>query len=119
MKKFLAIVMAALMMLTVFAACGGKSDDGNTTKAPSNSGNASAAAFKIGGIGPLTGPAATYGIAVKNGAQIAVDEINALGGTQLELKFEDDESDAEKSVNAYNSLKDWGMQVSAARDSNV
>lgn len=111
MKKFLAIVMAALMMLTVFAACGGKSDDGNTTKAPSNSGNASAAAFKIGGIGPLTGPAATYGIAVKNGAQIAVDEINALGGTQLELKFEDDESDAEKSVNAYNSLKDWGMQV--------
>lgn len=111
MKKFLAIVMAALMMLTVFAACGGKSDDGNTTKAPSNSGNASAAAFKIGGIGPLTGPAATYGIAVKNGAQIAVDEINALGGTQLELKFEDDENDAEKSVNAYNSLKDWGMQV--------
>lgn len=103
--------MAALMMLTVFAACGGKSDDGNTTKAPSNSGNASAAAFKIGGIGPLTGPAATYGIAVKNGAQIAVDEINALGGTQLELKFEDDENDAEKSVNAYNSLKDWGMQV--------
>lgn len=110
MKKIIAIVMAALMMLTVFAACGGNSGDSDTTKAPAGD-SAAAAAFKIGGIGPLTGAGATYGNAVKNGTQIAVDEINALGGTQLELKFEDDEGDAEKSVNAYNSLKDWGMQV--------
>ncbi len=102
--------MAALMMLTVFAACGGNSGDSDTTKAPAGN-TGSAAAFKIGGIGPLTGPNATYGNAVKNGAQIAVDEINALGGTQLELKFEDDEGDAEKSVNAYNVLKDWGVQM--------
>lgn len=70
--------------------------------------------FKIGGIGPLTGGAAVYGIAAMNGSQIAVDEINAAGGINgmtVELNFQDDELDAEKSVNAYNTLKDWGVQV--------
>ncbi len=68
--------------------------------------------IKIGGIGPITGAAAIYGQAVKNAAEIAVEEVNAKGGIQFELKFEDDENDAEKSVNAYNNLKDWGMQIS-------
>ena len=70
--------------------------------------------FKIGSIGPTTGDAAIYGNAVKNVAQMAVDEINAAGGAngyQLAFKAEDDQNDAEKSVNAYNSLKDWGMQI--------
>jgi branched-chain amino acid transport system substrate-binding protein len=70
--------------------------------------------FKIGSIGPITGAAAAYGTAVMNGAQIAVDEINAAGGIngyQIEFKAEDDEHDTEKSVNAYNNLKDWGMQL--------
>ncbi len=69
-------------------------------------------AFKIGGTGPLTGGAAIYGLAAERGAQIAVDEINAEGGIQFELKYEDDTHDAEKAVNAYNALKDWGMQLS-------
>ena len=62
--------------------------------------------FKIGGIGPTTGPAAAYGQGVMNGAQIAVDEINEAGGVNgvmLEFNPQDDEHDAEKSVNAYNS----------------
>ena len=69
-------------------------------------------AFKIGGTGPLTGGAAIYGNAVKNGAQIAADEINAAGAIKVEVKYEDDTHDAEKAVNAYNALKDWGMQIS-------
>ena len=74
---------------------------------------ASAKPFKIGGTGPLTGGAAIYGMAARNGAQIAVDEINAMGGDiQFELRYEDDTHDAEKAVNAYNALKDWGMQLS-------
>jgi branched-chain amino acid transport system substrate-binding protein len=60
---------------------------------------------------PADGGAAVYGSSVANGAKIALEEVNALGGLQFELKFEDDEHDAEKSVNAYNSLKDWGMQI--------
>ncbi len=48
----------------------------------------------------------------KNGAEIAVEEINAMGGIQFELHYEDDAHDAEKAVNAYNTLKDWGMQIS-------
>ena len=55
-----------------------------------------------------------YTVLQYNAAQLAVDEINAAGGingVQIEFKFEDDECDAEKSVNAYNTLKDWGMQM--------
>ena len=75
-------------------------------------GSSASGTFKIGGIGPVTGGAAIYGQATANGAQIAVDEINALGGpVQFELNWQDDEHDPEKSVNAYNTLKDWGMQI--------
>jgi branched-chain amino acid transport system substrate-binding protein len=94
MKKFLAMVLALAMVTAIGAAA--FADD----------------AFKLGGTGPLTGGAAIYGNAAKNGAEIAAEEINALGGIQIELKYEDDTHDAEKAINAYNTLKDWGMQIS-------
>ena len=104
MKKFFAFTMAAAMTLSL-AACGGGGDKGGDT-----SGNT---AFKLGGTGPLTGGASIYGPAAQRGAQIAVDEINAEGGAiQFELKYEDDVNDPEKAVNAYNALKEWGMQIS-------
>ena len=129
MKKLLALLLALAMTLAL-AACG--SGDNNTSgsqnnSAPSNTqgdaqpsndnqgGDAQpsggAAAIKVGGVGPLTGGAAIYGNAAAGGAQIAADEINALGGLQIDLRYEDDAHDPEKSVNAYNTLKDWGMQV--------
>lgn len=104
MKKFTkvaSVLMAAAMSVTAFAGCG------NTSTSTSTDG-----AIKLGGIAPLTGAAAIYGQAVKHGAEIAVEEINAKGDLKFDLKFEDDENDAEKSVNAYNNLKDWGMQIS-------
>ena len=67
--------------------------------------------IKIGLIGPLTGAAASYGTSVKQGAEVAIEEVNALGGVQLELNPQDDEHDAEKSINAYNTLWDWGAQM--------
>ena len=70
-------------------------------------------ALKIGVIGPFTGPAALYGLACKYGAQVAADEINAQGGMQIELLSEDDEHDAEKSINAYNTVLDQGAQMIA------
>ncbi len=107
MKKFFAMMMAMVMMLGCLAGCGG----GGEAEGSEGGESSGEAVVKIGGIGPLTGGAATYGIATKNGAQIAVDEINALGGIQFELNFQDDEADGEKGVNAYNNLKDWGMHV--------
>lgn len=75
------------------------------------SGSYTGTPIKVGGIGPITGAAATYGNAVKNAEELAVKEINAANGSDVfDWKFEDDEHDAEKSVNAYNSLKDWGMR---------
>lgn len=106
MKKFLALLLALTLTLGL-TACGG--DDGGKD-APGQS-SAGGTALKIGGAGPLTGGAAIYGNAAKGGAEIAAEEINALGGLQIELRYEDDAHDAEKSVNAYNTLKDWGMQV--------
>lgn len=105
MKKFklLSMVTAAAMAVGCLAGCG--SQGGNGGSSDSN-------AIKIGAIGPLTGAAAIYGQAVKHGAEIAIEEVNAKGGVQFELNFEDDENDAEKAINAYNKLKDWGMQIS-------
>ena len=138
MRKLLSAVLAASMVLSM-TACGGSQPAATTaapaaetkaeetkaaeakaeeTKAEETKAEAAPAAegavWKIGGIGPITGGAAVYGLSCKNAQQIAVDEINANGGIngyQIEFQFADDEHDAEKSVNAYNSLKDWGMQM--------
>ena len=106
LKKFMSLAIACTMTASLLVGCGSSDKAESTADAGT--------AFKIGGIGPVTGGAAVYGLAVQNGAQIAIDEINAAGGVngyQLEFKFEDDEHDAEKAVNAYNSLKDWNMQI--------
>jgi len=121
-KRFVKMISTAVsmcMMVSLLTGCGTKNNAAkNTTTAGENKqvekAEETGSVFKIGGIGPLTGDAAIYGQAVKNAAQIAVDEINAAGGVngyQLSLKFEDDECDGEKSVNAYNTLKDWGMTM--------
>ena len=114
-KKLLAVLLAMAMVLSL-AACGGSAEapaasTAETASEAAPAEEATGAAIKLGGIGPTTGAAAIYGTATMNGAQIAVDEINALGGIQFELNWQDDEHDPEKSVNAYNNLKDWGMQI--------
>ena len=100
MKKVFALVLAALMVVTMFAGCG-------------SSKGSESGAIKLGMCGPLTGGAAVYGTAVQAGMEIAVEEINAKGGLQFELNSQDDEHDTEKAANAYNALKDWGMQIMA------
>ena len=110
-KKFFALMMAMVMVLSL-AACGGGNDTSAADDGGSDTTESTGTAFKIGVIGPLTGGAAIYGTCVANSAQIAVDEINALGGDiQFELMTEDDVNDAETSVNAYNALMDDGMQI--------
>lgn len=109
MKKFISFVLAGVLALGCLAGCGGGDSAGTSGDSTTGGG-----VFKIGAIGPLTGGAAAYGDAVNKGAQIAVDEINAAGGingAMIEFRMEDDEHDAEKAVNAYNVLKDWGMQL--------
>ena len=107
MKKFIAMMLAVLMVASLFAGCGAKEEA--KTEAPA----ADAAAIKLGMCGPLTGGAAVYGTAVQAGMEIAVEEINAKGGLQFALNCQDDEHDTEKAANAYNALKDWGMQIMA------
>ena len=100
MKKILAMCSVAVLCLASLAGCG-SAKSGDTS------------AIKIGGSGPLTGEYAIYGNAAKQGAEIAVEEINkAEGTTFFELKYEDDQGDPELAVNAYNKLKDSGMKIS-------
>ena len=95
MKKFVCAMLTVVMLLALGVSANAEG------------------AIKIGMSGPMTGGAADYGISTRNGEQLAVDEINALGGIQLELNAQDDEGDAEKAINAYNVLMDWGMQMMA------
>ena len=119
MKKVFALVMAVLMVAAMFAGCGSEKPAAETTAAAAvdsaNAAAASGSAVKIGMSGPLTGGASAYGLAVKAGMEVAVEEINAKGGLQLEFNAQDDEADGEKAVSAYNTLKDWGMQVMAGQ----
>ena len=92
-RKLFAFVLALCCMMSVFSFASAEG------------------AIKIGVIGPMTGGAAVYGTAVANGAKIAVEEINALGGIQLELDIQDDEHDPEKGINAFNAVLDNGAQM--------
>ena len=122
MKKYLAFAMALAMVAASFAGCGSSSSApadttaattaaaGEAAEAPAGTGT-----VKVGMSGPLTGGASAYGLAVKAGMEVAVEEINAKGGLQIEFNAQDDEADGEKAVSAYNALKDWGMQVMAGQ----
>ena len=117
MKKFNKVISAFMTSAMVTAMLAGCTDPASTATTNSQepaqateSSSDNGATFKIGAIGPLTGGAAVYG----NAVELAVEEINAAGGIngyQVEYSKEDDELNAEKSVNAYNTLKDWGMQI--------
>lgn len=108
MKKFLCMMMAVLMVLAM-AACGSEPANNGGNDTPD------ATTVKIGGIGPLTGAYANYGLSEKNGAELAVKEINEAGGIagkQIELSYQDSQGESESAVNAYGKLMDWGMEVS-------
>lgn len=131
-KKLLAVLMSSAMVLSL-AACGDSAattesapateeateateeaaaDVEATAEATTADGGALTGTLKLGMIGPLTGAAALYGNAVNNAATIAAEEVNAISSDfQIEYQGQDDEHDAEKSVNAYNNLKDWGVQA--------
>ena len=104
LKKALSFGLASVMIAAALSGCG----DNGGSSAPAGE------TFKLGGMGPLTGPTASYGISVNQGAQVAVDEINAAGGVlgmPIELFFQDDESDPETAMSAYNKLMDNGIQA--------
>ena len=113
-KKFMCMFMAAAMTLSM-AACGSKGDDSSNNDASTDGTETDGVqTFAVGTSGPLTGDNAIYGVAVKQGVELAINEINASDST-IKFKFlsQDDEADGEKAVNAYNTLKDWGLQVLA------
>ncbi len=104
MKKFLAVLLAMLMVVS-FAACNKKEDPPKEENTP----------LKVGCIGPTTGPYANYGLSVKQGAELAFAEINAAGGIngrQVVFDMQDSQGDPEAAVSAYGKLIDDGMEVS-------
>ena len=97
--KALALCLCLVMLGAIFAGCNKSEEE----------------AIVIGMSGPLTGAAAVYGTAVKNSAEMAVEEINAAGGlngTPLKLVAEDDKHDPSLVETNYATLMDKGMQVS-------
>ena len=103
LTKTIALVLALVMCVGLFAGCGNTGYTAKNTE------------FVIGLSGPLTGGAAVYGTAVKNSAQMAVDEINAAGGlngVMFKLVVTDDMHDPAKISTNYASLLEGGMQLS-------
>ena len=101
--KVLCLVLVSVMVVACFASCGGTVNyaENNTT-------------IKIGVSGPLTGGAAMYGVAVKNSAQLAIDEINKAGGVNgimLELVAADDKHDSTLVSTTYTTLYEGGCQL--------
>lgn len=107
-NKVFSTALAAAMAMSLTACGSSSSSSSSSSTSDSDSGDA----FVLGGSGPLTGDAAVYGNAVKNAAELAVEEVNAEGKVKFNLVFQDDEADAEKAPTAYNNLMDQGMQVS-------
>lgn len=100
MKKFLALFLTAAMLVSTMTACSSGTEDEKV--------------LLIGGSGPLTGDYATYGTSVKQGAELAAEEINAAGGVngwKVEARVEDDQADPAQAVQAYATLFDEGMDV--------
>ena len=118
--KLFSAIFAIVLVVAMFAlaACGGGNSGGGDTPAPAGSGSSAAPAggtIIIGATGPLTGDASSYGISVNQGAQMAVEEINAAGGLNgimLELQMKDDKAAATDAASAYDQLFDAGMQLS-------
>ncbi len=105
MKKRVFAMLLAMAMVFSLMACGSKD------KAGGSDGDT----IRLGGVGPLTGGYANYGLSVQHGAELAAKEINAAGGVNgkmLEVQFQDSQGDPESAVAAYGKLMDWGMNVS-------
>lgn len=112
-QKVMGVVLSAAMLLSL-TACGGSTGSKDETKSDGGA-TGTSKTLKIGGIGPLTGGTANYGNSVRQGAELAVKEINAAGGVNgltFELDFQDSAGDAAQAVQAYNKLLDNGMNVS-------
>ena len=102
MKKFTLMLLGLSFLIT---ACGGEKEA--TTKKTDE-----AATIKIGGLGPLTGPLAIYGVTATNGSKLAFEEINKNGGIlgkQVEFVLFDEKGDSTEAVTAYNRLVDEGV----------
>lgn len=110
MKKVLSLIMAGALAAAMLSGCGGQNPAG---AGATGSTAAEGTTIKIGNSGPLTNENAMYGKHVEHGLKLAFEEINAKGGLQFEVRVEDDESDSEMAVNAYNTLMDWGMDIMA------
>ena len=103
LTKTIALVLALVLCIGLFSGCGASGYTAKNTE------------YVIGLSGPLTGEAAVYGVAVKNSAQMAVDEINAAGGLngiKFKLVVVDDMHDPSKIATNYASLLEGGMQLS-------
>ena len=118
MKKtcFLSLALTGTLCVSLLAGCGGSGDGGGAARHP-DAANTSAvqentgSAFKLGGTGPLTGDAAIYGWLPSAAPRSPWMRIKEAGSDiQFPLKYEDDVNVPETAVNAYNALKEWGMQ---------
>jgi len=90
-KILVVLLLVVALVSTTFTGC--------KTAAPST--------IKIGGIGPVTGEASTFGVSIRNGYEMMIEEWNAKGGVlgkKIELVFADDKGDPTEGATAAQKL---------------
>ena len=110
MKKVLSLVLLLTMVFSLVA-CGAPASSAPAAAASGDASTPPAAVTEIviGGIQDLSGGAATSGVAMNRGVEIAIEEINAAGGingAQIKYICYDVKGDPQEAINAYNRLVD-------------
>ncbi len=125
MKKLLSIALVAMLALSALAGCAAPAatdaSASDATAANATAADATAAdaaqpasgeTIKVGILGPHTGDYAVYGLAVKNGAQLYIDQVNAAGGIngkQIETVVYDNKGDSTEAITAFTRMVDDGI----------
>ncbi len=111
-RKYLSVIGAAALSLSLVVAGCGASQGGSTAPAGQGSQTASGGEIKIGLPLPMTGSEATYGKDMENSIKLAIDEINAKGGIdgkKIVTVTGDDACDPQQATAAANKLVSAGV----------
>lgn len=112
MKKIrvLALALAVVMCFGLVAGC--SSSTTTATATPTAAPSAAPETIKVGILGCHTGEYAVYGLAVRNGAELYINQLNKNGGIngkQVELIIYDNKADNTEAVTAFTRMVDEGI----------
>lgn len=117
-RKVMALFCVVSLCMGMLSGCGGTGTDSGAQTAAEDAGNYDGTIY-IAGIAPLTGSVANWGEGAINGYNLAISEVNAAGGVNINggsyklesAVFADDKSDPTEAVSAYNNCVSYDVSA--------